>query len=117
MNFFDDHPPKAAGLNISLPYIPISRWPCCCSAHCNIPKFRPVQFTNNESLPINHTKQQKYFNCKCWVEINENMIGQGGLQNGALTEQFDDLKSFNLGGTTWDPNYTPGVDFLDHDLL
>ena len=36
MNLFDDHPPKAAGLNISLPYIPISRWPCCCSAHCNI---------------------------------------------------------------------------------
>ena len=97
MNFFDDHPPKAAGLNISLPYIPISRWPCCCSAHCNIPKFRPVQFTNNESLPINHTKQQKYFNCKCWVEINENMIGQGGLQNGALTKQFEDVNLLPQG--------------------
>ena len=45
------------------------------------------------------------------------MTKQGGLQNGALTEQFDNLKSFNLGGTTWDPNYTPGMDFLDHDLL
>ena len=44
-------------------------------------------------------------------------ISQGGLKNGALTDQFDDLKSFNLGGTTWDPNYTPGVDFLDHDLI
>ena len=97
MNLFDDHPPKAAGLNISLPYIPISRWPCCCSAHCNIPKFRPVQFTNNESLPINHTKQQKYFNCKCWVEINENMIGQGGLQNGALTKQFEDVNLLPQG--------------------
>ena len=21
------------------------------------------------------------------------------------------------GGPTWDPNYNPGVDFLDHDLL
>ena len=20
------------------------------------------------------------------------------------------------GGPTWDPNYTPGVDFLDHDF-
>ena len=40
-----------------------------------------------------------------------------GYKNGALTEQFDDLKSFNLGGTTRDPNYTPGVNFLDHDLL
>ena len=45
------------------------------------------------------------------------VIKQGGLWNGALTEEFDDLKSFNLGGTTWDPNYTQGVDFLDHDLL
>ena len=33
------------------------------------------------------------------------------------TDQFDDLKSFNLGGTTWGSNYTRGVDFLDHDLL
>ena len=31
---------------------------------------------------------------------------QGGLQNGVLTEQIDDLKSFNLGGATWDQNHT-----------
>jgi hypothetical protein len=35
----------------------------------------------------------------------------------SIRPKFDDLKSFNLGGTTWDQNYTMGVDFLDHDLL
>ena len=27
-----------------------------------------------------------------------------------LTEQISDLKSYYLGGTSWDPNYNPGVD-------
>ena len=34
------------------------------------------------------------------------------------TEQFDDWKSvYFIGETTWNPNYTPGTDFLDHDFL
>jgi hypothetical protein len=37
---------------------------------------------------------------------NVSTPSQGGLKNGALTEQFDDLKSFNLGETTWDPSWT-----------
>ena len=41
---------------------------------------------------------------------------QGGLQNGAPTERFDNLKSFDLRGKIWDPNYTLGLDFLDNDL-
>lgn len=45
------------------------------------------------------------------------LSNQGGLLNGAHTDQCDDLKSFNLGRTTLDPNYTPRVDFLDHDLV
>ena len=36
---------------------------------------------------------------------------RGGLQNGALTEHFSDLKSLDLGVKIRDPNYTPGVDF------
>ena len=31
---------------------------------------------------------------------------QGGLQNGALTWQFAEWKKYNLGGLTWDLNYT-----------
>ena len=42
---------------------------------------------------------------------------QGGLQNGALTEQFEDLKSFHIGSKIRIPDYTQGVDFLDHDFL
>ena len=34
-----------------------------------------------------------------------------------LTEQFSDLKSLDIGAKILDPNYTPGVDFLDHDIL
>ena len=44
-------------------------------------------------------------------------ISQGGLQNGALTEQFSDLKSLDIGTKIGDPEYTPQVDFLGHDLL
>jgi hypothetical protein len=32
-------------------------------------------------------------------------------------EQFLDLKSFDIGAKIGDTNYTPGVDFLDRDLL
>ena len=42
---------------------------------------------------------------------------QVGLYNGALTEQFSDLKSFHIGAKIGDLNYTLGVEFLDHDLL
>ena len=42
---------------------------------------------------------------------------QGGLQNGALTQQFAEWKKYNLGEQTWGPNYTPGVNYLDHDFL
>ena len=37
--------------------------------------------------------------------------------NGALTEHFEDLKSFYIGSKIRIPHYTPAVDFLDHDLL
>ena len=33
------------------------------------------------------------------------------------TEQFSDLKSFNLGARIRNPDYTPGMDFLDHDFF
>ena len=33
------------------------------------------------------------------------------------TEQFSDLKSFDLGARIRHTDYTPGVDFLNHDLL
>ena len=34
-----------------------------------------------------------------------------------FTEQFSDLKSLDIRAKIGDPNYTPGVDFLDHDIL
>jgi hypothetical protein len=34
-----------------------------------------------------------------------------------LTEQFSNLKSVHLGTKIGDPDYTPGVTFLDHDIL
>ena len=39
------------------------------------------------------------------------------MVNGGLTEQFEDLKSFHLGSRIRIPDYSQGVDFLDHDLL
>jgi hypothetical protein len=32
-------------------------------------------------------------------------------------EQFSDLKSFDIGARIRNPDYTPGVDFLDNDFL
>ena len=51
------------------------------------------------------------------IYLPKSWSSQGGLYNGALTQQFAEWKLQHLGGTTWDPNYNPGVDFLDHDFL
>ena len=42
--------------------------------------------------------------------------GQSLLLDGYVVKKF--LRcDLHGGGRTWDPNYTPGVDFLDHDFL
>ena len=41
--------------------------------------------------------------------------GQSLLLDSYVVKKF--LRSDQHGGRTWDPNYTPGVDFLDHDFL
>ena len=46
-----------------------------------------------------------------WVSL----IKEGSRMEHLLSSLM--IWNFNLGGTTWDQNYTPGVDFLDHDLL
>ena len=42
---------------------------------------------------------------------------EGSRMEPSLTEQYLDLKSFNIGARIRNPDYTPGVDFLDHDFL
>ena len=42
---------------------------------------------------------------------------EGSRMEGALTEQFSDLKSLDWGAKIGDPNYTPRAVFLDHDIL
>ena len=41
----------------------------------------------------------------------------GHLHTGQLCRHFFFCQVTRVGAVTWDPNYTPGVDFLDHDFL
>ena len=44
-------------------------------------------------------------------------VRHGHLHTGELTRHFVFWQVTSLGVDTWDPNYTPGVDLLDHDFL
>ena len=44
-------------------------------------------------------------------------INHGHLHTGQLCRHFFFCQVTRVGAVTWDPNYTPGVDFLDHDFL
>ena len=35
----------------------------------------------------------------------------------SISQTISSRAKFESSPNTWDPNYTPGVDFLDHDFL
>ena len=44
-------------------------------------------------------------------------LDHGHLHTGQLSHHFFFWQATSMGANTWDPNYTPGVDFLDHDFF
>ena len=44
-------------------------------------------------------------------------LTHGHLHTGQLCRHFFFCQVTRLGGFTWDPNYNPGVEFLDHAFL
>ena len=49
--------------------------------------------------------------------IGETVCSHGHLYTGQLSRHFLFWQVTNLRPVTLDPNYNPGVDFLDHDFL
>ena len=49
--------------------------------------------------------------------VKEGGLGHGHLYTGQLCRHFVFRQVDIMGGNTWDPNYAPGLDFLDHNFF
>jgi hypothetical protein len=91
--------------------------------------YKILIFDACQSLTAKYTTNYNYINpCNCLAcdrpallyectYVFSLIVSHGHLYTGQLCRHFIFRQVDIMGAVPWDPNYTPGVDFLDRDFL